>query len=111
MWLVDTCPSHRPVICSRSCVNISRMIVIVIPSTGRAVLLESVDGVGDEGGGVGVDDDEVSERDGSGDDSEDEIIEGVTSEEGDEGSDGHPGDGGGMSNSSSSEPKRLRSSE
>lgn len=91
----------------------SRTVVSVIPSTGRAVPLESVDsveGVGDEGGGVGEDDNEVRESVGPGDDSEDEMIEGVRSDEGDDNSDGQAGEGGDIT-SSPSAPKRLKSSE
>lgn len=95
----------------------SRIVVIVIPSTGtkgRAVILDSVDsveGVGDEGGGVGEDDDDVRESVGPGDDSEDETIEWVRSDEGEDGSDDQPGEGGAITTSTSSVPKRLKSSE
>jgi len=56
-------------------------------STGRAVLLEDVDGVGDEGGGVGVNEDEAKERVGPGEGSDEETRDGVTSEDGDNGDD------------------------
>lgn len=114
MSLVEVCPSQSAVVCSRTCASISRIAVIVIPGTCRAVVLEpvdSVEGVGDEGGGVGVReaDDEVRESVGPGDNSEDEMIERVGSDEGDDGSDAQTGEGGGIS--TSSEPKRLKSSE
>lgn len=51
------------------------------------MLLEDVDGVGDEGGGVGVNEDEVNERVGPGEGSEEETRDGVTSEDGDDGDD------------------------
>jgi len=54
-------------------------------STGHAVLLEDVDGVGDEGGGVGVNEDEAKERVGPGEGSDEETRDGVTSEDGDNG--------------------------
>ena len=53
-------------------------------SAGRAVLLEDVDGVGDEGGGIGVNEDEVKERVGPGEGSDDETRDGVRSEDGDD---------------------------
>lgn len=114
MWLVEVCPSQSAVVCSRTCASISRIAVIVIPGTCRAVILESVDsveGVGDEGGGVGEDDDEVRDSVGPGEDSEDEMIERVRSDEGDDGSNGQTGEVGGISTSSSSVPRMLESSE
>ena len=114
MSLVEVCPSQSAVVCSRTCASISRIAVIVIPGTCRAVILESVDsveGVGDEGGGVGEDDDEVRESVGPGDNSEDEMSEGVRGDEGDDDSDGQAGEGGGIDISSSSASTRLKSSE
>lgn len=93
------------------------MVVIVISSEtriGRAVRTDSVDsveGVGEVGGGVGDDDDEVRESVSPGDDPEDEMIEGVRSDEGEDGSDDQPGAGAGITISSSSVPTRLNSSE
>ena len=92
----------------------SWIVVIIIPSTCRAVSLKSVDSVdsiGDEGGGVGGDNDDVRERVGPGDDFEDEMSEGVRSDEGNNGSEGQTGEGGVISTSTSSKPRRLKSSE
>ncbi|KAF8548378.1 hypothetical protein OG21DRAFT_1526526 [Imleria badia] len=84
---------------SLSSTCISQIVVNVIPGTCQAVILESlevvdpVEIVGDKGGGVGEEDDEVRESVGPGDGSEDEIIEGVKPDEGDDGSDGQAGEG------------------
>ena len=56
-------------------------------STGRAVLLEDVDGVGDEGGGIRVNEDEVKARVGPGEGSDEETRDGVASEDSDNGDD------------------------
>lgn len=93
----------------------SRRVARDGPSAGgRAVLLDSVDGVGDAGGGVG-DEDEVKERVGPGEGSEDETRDGVICEEGEDGEDEDDQEGDpGMTYSSpspSSSTMRLRSSE
>lgn len=93
----------------------SRKVVRDNPSgTGRAVLPESVDGVGDAGGWVG-DEDEVKERVGPGEGSEEETRDGVICEDGEDGEDDddQEGDPGTTysSPSSSSSTIRLRSSE
>ena len=92
----------------------SWIVVIVIPSTCQAISLEyvdSVDSIGDEGGGVGGDNNDMRERVGPGNDSEGEMSEGVRSDEGDNSSEGQMGEGGVISTSTSSKPRRLKSSE
>lgn len=109
-------PSQSAFICSRSCKSNSLKLAKDGPSatTGRAVVLDSVDGVGDVGGGEGSED-EVRESVGPGEGSEDETREGVICEDGDDGDDDDDQDGDpGMSYSSpssSSSTIRLRSSE
>jgi len=69
-------------------------------STECAVLLEDMDGIGDEGGGVGVNEDEVKERVGPCEGSDDETRDGVRSEDGDDGDDDNQASDDGSSYSS-----------
>jgi hypothetical protein len=90
IWFVDTWPSQSAVVCSLSETSMSLSVSIVMLSRCRTVVVDAVEGVGDEGGGVG-DDEDVADKLGPGDGSLEEISDGGTEDEDEDDEEGQDG--------------------